>query len=176
MRAPDTNQRKARAASQVSRGSSRCLLLSRTRLCPMLCPRRPIGGPTPPPARQHARKKCLPCCCLSKGPGFGRRSSKPRVGGSNPSRRANIPTRIASSPAMVVRRATLTRASAEGSEALRKISPPLQSSSEGSARPPVVLAFLLPGLRADVTLEPIRCRHSQEQRFPVLSAQKELMQ
>ncbi len=62
-------------------------LEDRTRLCPMLCPRRPTGGPTPPPARQHAREKCLPCCCLREGPGLGRRSSKPRVGGSNPSSR-----------------------------------------------------------------------------------------
>ena len=71
---------------------------------------------------------------------------------------------IASSPAVAVRRAAL------------KISPPLQLSSERSARSPALLALLLPGLRADVTLELIRFRHSQEGRFPVLSTQKELVQ
>jgi len=49
-------------------------------------------------------------------------------------------------------------------------------SSERSARSAALLALLLPGLRADVTLELIRCRHSQEGRFPVLSTQKELVQ
>src|SRR5713101_6009992 len=57
-------------------------------LCPTLCPRRTIRYPKGPLGRRSESRKDLVSSGVDVGTQLGRRSSKPRVGGSNPSGRA----------------------------------------------------------------------------------------
>jgi len=117
------------------------------------------------------------CATLHEGGEADGVLSKPRVGGSNPSRRAKLPNLDCFLPggggpscgpdsgfSLRLRGASENLASAT-------IEFGTKCSVPGPARAPAT------GTQgADVTLELIRCRHSQEGHFPVLSTQKELVQ